>query len=554
MFNERKGANLRNSLIAVAACAAALLSGASFAQDEASGVLRVGVRQEPDSTNPHIYQFAIAGEIMGTFYEALVGKDLNGKPTNSALAESWVASDDGLTWTVKLKPQLKWADGSRLTAADVVASWKFLMGSKAAGVALNSTAIVDGVVKSISAIDDNTIQIATAYPTQSILNHIAILPQKVWGNIGYDKVTDFQNPAPIVGSGPFTLTNWTRGQSVTLERNPYYRGPGPFLKEVRLLHFSNPDAAVQALRSGEIDYMTDVPINQVKALGEVPNIVAKPFQSYRTVYLGFNTSTGKGAGSAPALADPAFRDALSYAVDKQALVARVLQGYGTPATSMLVPAYGALYPDISDIVHPFDPALAKKKLAAAGYVDSNGNGLIEDKQGRDIHLRLYIPDVETTYPAIAQFLTAWFRQVGVETTTSVVSEASLLSNVADPAKGGGNYDMLIWFWEAAEPTFPLSVFQTSQIGGLNWSFWSDPKYDRMYEDLRRTLSVEKSAEIAEKMVRKLYTEGPYIALYYPATLHAYRTDRISGWPDSAVPPLMTGIFPNPTITKLKVKQ
>ncbi|WP_287177999.1 ABC transporter substrate-binding protein [Mesorhizobium sp.] len=84
------------------------------------------------------------------------------------------------------------------------------------------------------------------------------------------------------------MTNWTRGQSVTLKRNPYYRGPGPSLGEVRLLQFSNPDAAVQALRSGETDYMTDVPINQMKALGEEPNIVAKPFQSYRTVYLGFS--------------------------------------------------------------------------------------------------------------------------------------------------------------------------------------------------------------------------------------------------------------------------
>lgn len=102
MPEEQKNRKLRGLKLLVVTCAIALLSGASFAQDEASGVLRVGVRQEPDSMNHHITQFAIAYEIIGTVYESLVGKDLEGKPTNSALAESWVRSDDGLTWTLKL--------------------------------------------------------------------------------------------------------------------------------------------------------------------------------------------------------------------------------------------------------------------------------------------------------------------------------------------------------------------------------------------------------------------------------------------------------------------
>jgi peptide/nickel transport system substrate-binding protein len=374
----------------------------------------------------------------------------------------------------------------------------------------------------------------------------------VWGGIGYDKVTEFKNPAPIIGSGPFVLKEWAQGQSVVLERNPHYRGPGPYLNELRFLHFANPDAAVQALSGGEIDYMTDVPINQVEALAATPNIVAKPFESYRSVYLGFNTWTGEGAGSTTALADPKFRDALGYAIDKKAIVDRVLKGYGTPATSVLVPAYGALYPDLSDIIRPFDLALAKERLAKAGYSDSDNDGLIEDKQGKPIRLRLYLPDVETTYPAIAQFLTAWFREVGVELVTSVVSEASLLAKVADPRQGGGDYDMLIWFWEDNKPRFPLSVFTTEQIGGVNWSFWSDPSYDQMYKNYKRAASVEASAKLAGDMARKLYTDGPYHVLFYPNTLHAYRTDRVSGWHDDKLPPLINGVYPNPTINDLKI--
>ncbi|WP_287177998.1 ABC transporter substrate-binding protein [Mesorhizobium sp.] len=76
---------------------------------------------------------------------------------------------------------MKWADGSPLTAADVVASWKFVMGGNAAGVAFKGSAITEGVVKSISETDGNAIQITTAYPTQSILNRLEIVPQKVWG-------------------------------------------------------------------------------------------------------------------------------------------------------------------------------------------------------------------------------------------------------------------------------------------------------------------------------------------------------------------------------------
>ncbi|MDX0500472.1 hypothetical protein GOC68_30390 [Sinorhizobium medicae] len=554
MTMKQKNRSLNTVKLVTAFCAVALSPAMSIAQDTASGVLRVGVRQEPDSMNPHTMSFSISFEIIGMIYDFLVGKNFDGELTNSGLAERWVRSEDGLKWTVTLKPDLKWADGSPLTVRDVVSSWQFVMNSVNSGVSVNGTSSVKGVVKSISAKNENTIEITTEYPTENNLNERHIVPEKVWGSIGYDKVSDFRNPAPIIGSGPFILKDWAQGQSVTLERNPHFRGPGPFLQEVRLLQFANPDAAVQALRSGEVDYITDVPVNQVAALDDEPDIVAKAFDSTRTVYLGFNTWSGKGAGSTTALADPAFRDALGYAIDKQAIVKKVLGGYGTPATSMLVPAYGRLYPDIFDIVRPFDLGLAKEKLAEAGYKDKDGNGLIEDKEGKDIHLRLYLPDVETTYPAVAQFLTAWFGQVGVQVNTTVVSEASLLSNVQDPAKGGGDYDMLIWFWEDVRPDFPLSVLQTSQIGGLNWSFWSDPEYDRMYQDFQRAGSLEQRAEVAQKMVRKLYTQGPYHALYYPATLHAYRTDRVSGWPDSKLPPLMSGVFPNPTITSLKINE
>ncbi|RVJ42798.1 ABC transporter substrate-binding protein [Sinorhizobium meliloti] len=553
-MSKKQRRSLHTLKLVTAICAVALSPGVSIAQDMASGVLRVGVRQEPDSMNPHTMSFSISFEIIGMIYDLLVGKNFDGELTDSGLAEKWVRSEDGLRWTVTLKPNLKWADGSPLTVADVVSSWEFVMNSVNSGVSLNGTSTVKGVVKSISVKNENTIEITTEYPTESNLNERYIVPAKLWGSIGYDKIADYRNPAPVIGSGPFILKNWAQGQSVTLERNPHFRGPGPFLQEVRLLQFANPDAAVQALRSGEVDYITDVPVNQVAALDDEPDVVAKAFESTRTVYLGFNTWTGKGAGSTTALADPAFRDALGYAIDKQAIVKRVLGGYGTPATSMLVPAYGRLYPDVSDIVRQFDLDLAKEKLAKAGYIDGDGNGLIEDKEGKDIHLRLYLPDVETTYPAVAQFLTAWFGKVGVQVNTTVVSEASLLSNVQDPGKGGGDYDMLIWFWEDVRPEFPLSVLQTSQIGGLNWSFWSDPEYDGMYQDFQRAGSLKQRAEVAEKMVRKLYIQGPYHALYYPATLHAYRTDRISGWPDSKLPPLMSGVFPNPTITTIKVNK
>lgn len=558
-LSSRFGRDLsRRALMRAALAGGTALTLPSFAWAQAaqtaSGVLRVGIRQEPDVFNQHTMQFVVSFEVLSLVYEMEAGRKVDGKLTNSALAESWTQSDDGLSWTVKLKPGLKWADGSPLTVDDVVSSWKFVMGADQAHVALNTTSVVKGVVKDVVATSEDTVKITTEFPTQSIFNQIYVVPQKVWGDVGYDKVSEFKNPTPIIGSGPFVLKEWAQGQSITLERNPYYRGPGPHLQELRFLHFANPDAALQALSGGEIDYMTDVPINQVDTLAHTPNIVAQPFEGYRSVYLGFNTWKDKGAGSTTALADPAFRDALGYAIDKKAIVDRVLRGYGTPATSVLVPAYGALYPDLSDVVRPFDLALAKEKLAKAGYSDSDGDGLLEDKQGKPIRLRLYLPDVEPTYPAIAQFLTVWFRQVGVEVVTSVVSEASLLANVADPRQGGGDYDMLIWFWEDGKPSFPLSVFETGQIGGVNWSFWSDPEYDRMYEEYKRAASIEGSAEIAGKMARKLYTQGPYHVLFYPKNLHAYRTDRVSGWHDDKLPPLMNSIYPNPTINDLKVTE
>jgi peptide/nickel transport system substrate-binding protein len=375
-------------------------------------------------------------------------------------------------------------------------------------------------------------------------SYIPILPKHIWGKDTYKTIGEAKFDPPLVGSGPYQAVEWKTGQFVRFVRNPNYWGKQGFADQVVIQFYKTVDTMVQAFKAGELDYVRNPNAQQFDALKGQPNVQTVVGVSNGWTELGFNTygtgtgNTIKGGGpSTKALQDPAFRDALGYAVDKQALLDKVLGGYGTVGTSIVPPVLGQWYTAPTD-GRAFSIDTAKQKLDAAGYpTDGSGNRL--DKEGKPISLRLVMPDSDSDYAKEGQFIADWFGQLGIKVTPKVYDSGTLTDLMLPPEAGGAAnkaaYDLFIWGWSGSpDPNTLLQIFKCDAIGNSSDSNWCDKHYDDLYAQQAAAPSNEARKAILAEMQQYWYDQAPYHILFYDSELHAYRTDRFAGWQNMPV--------------------
>ena len=251
-------------------------------------------------------------------------------------------------------------------------------------------------------------------------------------------------------------------------------------------------------------------------------------------YLSFNTRATRPGyhGSTSALEDQAFRDALGFAIDRQALVDRVLNGHGVPGSTH-VPPYHVKWHVEPDTPRTFDLNEANARLDAAGYT-RGADGIRVDKDGKPINLRLTWPDSESNAPTAAQFIEGWFEEVGVGVDASVTEEGKLIDDLLSPEYGDqykADWDFYIWGWVGdPDPTSLLSLFQRDQIpAGINDCFYEDAHYDELFQEQLEATSEEARLAAVTEMQQLFYDAACYHILYYDSTLAAYRTDKFTNW-------------------------
>jgi peptide/nickel transport system substrate-binding protein len=521
--------------------------------------LRVGTSQEFDSINPHLSYLVSSYEAMILNYDLLVGfgPDLEYAPTG--FATEWDQSEDGATWTFTIREDMQWSDGEPADASDVAFTYNYLLasldpaytgpwapdgndadGDEAADnpLSLFGDFLVSTIeLQSVEATSDTTVEMTTAFPTSLILGaYIPILPEHIWTDVTFaSAATDFQSdPQPVVGTGPFQTVEWRRGEFARFERNENYWGKEPYIDTVIFQFYANQDAMGQALRNGEVDYIRDVLPEQFEDLDAEEDLVGIDGLGTGWSQIAFNTydqDIEGGGASTKALRDPAFRDALGYAIDHDELVEQVLNGFGVPGGTN-VPPFTAQFHIDPETPRTFDLAEAQRRLEAAGYVDSNGNGTREDKEGQEINLRIYFPDTDITYSKSAQFVADWWRQIGIGVASPQSFDSDTLTEILYTPEAGGtaDYDIEIWGWAgSADPDFLLSIFTTDQIGVWSDSNYSNPEYDELYDRQKRAATFEERKPIVDEMQNFIYDEAPYLILYYDDELHAHRNDKFEGW-------------------------
>jgi peptide/nickel transport system substrate-binding protein len=246
--------------------------------------------------------------------------------------------------------------------------------------------------------------------------------------------------------------------------------------------------------------------------------------------LAFNTKGNQDGygGSTVALTDIAFRDALGYAIDQQRLVDATLGGYGVPGSTIVPPFHTRWHTPPSE-PRTFDLEEAARRLDAAGYA-LDGQGRRLDKEGNPLNLRLTWPDSEAEHATNAQFITEWFGELGITVEASVTEEGKLIDDLLPPPDGPANFDMFMWGWVGdPDPTSLLNFFRTEEIGSTSDSFYSNERYDELFELQRAEADEATRKEYLTEMQELVYAEAPYHILYYDAELHAHRTDRFGGW-------------------------
>ncbi|WP_081157722.1 ABC transporter substrate-binding protein [Ensifer aridi] len=512
-----------------------VLRSPAFAASCDDRIVRVGGVAAPDSMNP----FATWGAFWPLVfsYDFLVGVDAQRHQDRMGFAKSWSVADDNVTWTFKIWPGMKWSDGKPATARDAAFTYNYLRGSigkpDELNVGWNNTSGLENVT-SITAPDDETLEIVTKMPTRwPIDNYIMMVPEHIWKDVSYaDARGTFQNKPPLVGTGPMIVAEFLQGQFVRLTPNQYFRAGQPPSAGMIFHLFNTADPIAQGLKSGDLDYGMYLTAAQWADLSKDATIVVGQNRVEQRNYLAFNTASEKGAGSTKALQDPAFRDAIGYAIDQNAIVDRALRGHADPGVGLVMPVATDYYSDLSDIKRHFNLEEAARRLDTAGYRDTNGDGIREDKEGKSFQLELVTGTMANLIEiptAVVQLIAGWLGQIGIPVSVTQLDSGALNSRTAPPAYGGGGWDLLVagtWLSPSAHDVLGLGNSADRQN---NRAYWKNDEFDALLSKVDRTADLGKSQELVEQAVRLIYTEAPYIILCYPFVLDAHRKDCFVGW-------------------------
>ena len=341
----------------------------------------------------------------------------------------------------------------------------------------------------------------TKEPSPTMLRlAVPILPEHIWKDIDEKEVSTFDNEKNAVGSGPFVLAERSTGQFVRLTANKSYWGGAPQIDEVVYRVFNNADAQLQALKKGEIDFadgLDPAPFNSLKDTEGITTVARLLGFDELAFNTGAALDTGEPIGDGhPALKDKRLRQAIAHAIDKQALVDRVLGGYGTPATGIILLYQNLTYQPADGEAYNFDLAEANRLLDEAGYKDPTATRSGDARRQPAAALPAVRQAESNTSQQSVQFMQGWLRDIGIATDVKVLEENRLTEII-----GQGEFDMFEWGWVVEpDPDYQLSTFtcgsRSYKSGGdvlanLSDSFYCNPEYDKLYEQQKVTIDPAK---------------------------------------------------------------
>jgi peptide/nickel transport system substrate-binding protein len=332
------------------------------------------------------------------FQSTLLKRDDNLDIVND-LATAYTISEDGLTWTVTIRDDAVFSDGEPLTAADV--AYTFNKAAESGG--LTDVTVLDEAVDT----DDTTVELRLKQPQSTFVNRLitlGIVPEHAHG-------PDYaRNP---IGSGPYQLVQWDEGQQLIVEANPNYYGEAPGIQRLVFL-FVEEDGAFAAAKAGQSQVASVPPSLAVQSIDgmtlyDVTSVDNRGLMFPYEPATGRTTPNGDPIGN-DVTADLAIRQAVNFAIDRQALVDGVLEGYGSPAYG---PVSGLAWEEPEANIEDADPERAQEILAAGGWADTNGDGVLE-KGDLKAEFTILYPASDSTRQALALSAAEMLKPIGIQ--------------------------------------------------------------------------------------------------------------------------------------------
>jgi peptide/nickel transport system substrate-binding protein len=472
-----------------------LLAGAVSLAPCARGAQRaiIGTQLEPPILDPTANPAAAISEVLyGNVYEGLVQFAADGSVLPK-LALSWDVSDDGLTYVFHLKGGVRFHDGSAFDAAAA----RFSLNRIIAADSVNPQRSRLRAIRTVEAVDPETLKLLLSQRSGGLLQSLA------FGSAVMVSPQSAQNNAvQPVGTGPFRFLRWRRGDSITLERNPDFQGAQPELDQVTFKFIADPTAAFAALMAGDVDAFSNYPAPESFA-----QFAADPRFAVFTGTTEMETVLGLNERIAP-LSNVLVRRAISYALDRHAIIDGAMYGYGTPIGSHFPPRNPA-YVDLTG-VYPHDVAKAKALMAEAGYP----NGL-------SVTLKLPPPSYARRS---GEIVASQLAQIGIRVRIENLEWAQWLDQVYTRH----NFDMSIV--GHAEPLdYDIYARDDYYFG------YSNPEFKALISALDDSVEPAKRTELLQQIQRKLSLDAVNGFLFqYPrldiwnAHLHGVGFDNVLG--------------------------
>jgi peptide/nickel transport system substrate-binding protein len=456
---------------------------AGFAQSPKTVV--IGTDVDAGTLDPRMTRDTTASRSTDLLYSGLVHitPKLEAVPD---LAESW-QTPDPQTFVFKLRPNLKFSDGSPLTADDVVFTYTTILDK-----AMNSPArAFYSPIASVEALDAQTVKFNLSAPYAPLLSYLDLgIVSKVLVTGGADMAL---RP---VGAGPMKLTAWNRGSDIAMEANGNYWKGKPPVDKVTIKIIADSSARAQAFEAGDLDAiqspLAPQDIARLAANAKFGNVVTA---GLGVTYLNFNTKD-------PLLADPKMRQAFAKLIDQNTIVNDIYQGADKVASSVILPSSWAYSADIKQPT--FDLPGAVALLNEMGWKDTNGDGIL-DKGGKPLQITLSTHSEDSNRVQAIEFIQATFTMAGIDAKAQITDWPSFNGNYVQ--KGLHQIALLGWL-NIVDPDRML-FSQLSTGGPTNWGGYSNPEVDKALQQGRSSLVQADRAKAYQTAAKVLAADLPY---------------------------------------------
>ncbi len=528
----------------------------SCQKTEENRFLKIGLPEEPRSLNLWLGTDANSRKILSQIYQPLFNRHPETLEIIPWLAAAPPVFDkEALTYTVTLR-NAKWSDGSDFTSDDVLFTKTLFFDFKIPRYYSKWK-----IIKKVEAPDAHTVVFHLKKPSAIFMSRVMTAPivsRKEWESVANEalkkekplrSLQDHAVEAPL-GTGPFMLTEYKKGAFIHMQKNPHFFGKGqtigghvlgPYINDILFRVYGTSDVAILALKKGDIDYYWwDIQPGYIKDLKEQDNVDLYFNKKSALYYLGFNVR------KAP-FNDKAVRQAIATVVDKEFILTRILQNFGTPMHS-IVPSGNHFWhnPDVRKYGNGKSKAerlkAAATLLADAGYswdtppvgpdgsIATPSEILMPDGNKMEKFVILTPPaDYDPKRAFAGTMIQEWLRELGLPAFSRPMAFNSLL----DTVKGKHEFDAFVLGYGKLnlDPDYLRAFFysKNDKPRGWNMSGYKNPEFDRI-ADLQRTLvDTSKRKELILEMQRMILDDVPYLPLYNPHIIEATLNENFRGW-------------------------